>query len=115
MSYTFLQTGVKRGAAEVAAEVARRYAERVARNAAAGQADARASLGRDIAHVLLLQMNQLNADAIERLLSMLVADGFAFATVEQTLADAVSALDDDYFGPQGPHLARSRPALRSVR
>lgn len=92
---------VKRGAAEDAAEVARRYAERVARNAAAGRADARQKLGRDIAHVLLLHMNLLNADALDRLLSMLVVDGFAFATVEETLADPVYALDDDYFGPQG--------------
>jgi len=92
---------VKRGAAEDAAAIARRYMEKVARNATVGRAEARQKLGRDIAHVLLLHMNLLNADALDRLLSLLVADGFSFASAEETLADPVYALDDDYFGPQG--------------
>jgi peptidoglycan/xylan/chitin deacetylase (PgdA/CDA1 family) len=92
---------VKRGAAEDAAAVARRYVETVARNATVGRAEARQKIGRDIAHVLLLHMNLLNADALDRLLSLLVADGFSLASAEETLADPVYALDDDYFGPQG--------------
>lgn len=92
---------VKRGAAEDAAAIAERYVTAVARNAATSRADARQKLGRDIAHVLLLHMNLLNADALDRLLSALAADGFSFASAEETLSDPVYALDDDYFGPQG--------------
>jgi peptidoglycan-N-acetylglucosamine deacetylase len=92
---------MKRGAAEDAAAIAQRYVERVVRHAATGRAQARLKLGRDIPHVLLLHMNLLNADALDRLLSLLVADGLSFASVEETLSDPVYALDDDYFGPQG--------------
>jgi len=92
---------VKRGATEEAAAVVRRYRDTVARNAATGRAEARGKLGRDIAHVLLLNMNLLNADALDPLLADLAAAGFSFATPEETLADPVYALEDDYFGPQG--------------
>jgi len=90
---------MKRGAPEDAAAIAQRYVTAVARNAATIRADARQKLGRDIAHVLLLHMNLLNADTLDRLLSVLVADGLSFASVEETLSDPVYALDDDYFGP----------------
>jgi peptidoglycan/xylan/chitin deacetylase (PgdA/CDA1 family) len=86
---------MKRGAAEDAAAIAQRYVTAVARNAATIRADARQKL----AHVLLLHMNLLNADALDRLLSVLAADGLSFASAEETLSDPVYALDDDYFGP----------------
>lgn len=92
---------VKRGSPGEAAAIARRYREAVARNAATGRAEARRKLGRDMAHVLLLHMNLLNADELDRLLSSLVADGFSLATPEETLSDPAYALEDDYFGPQG--------------
>lgn len=92
---------VKRNAPRDAAAVAQRYLAGVARNAATGRADAREKLGRDVAHVLLMHMNLLNADVLEPLLSALLADGFSFATPDEVLADPLYALEDDYFGPLG--------------
>jgi peptidoglycan/xylan/chitin deacetylase (PgdA/CDA1 family) len=94
---------VKRDAPEDAAVIARRYLEGVARNAASGRAEARSKIGRDVAHVLLLHMNLLNADVLERLLASLAAEGFRFAEPAEVLADRVYALEDEYFGPRGPN------------
>jgi peptidoglycan/xylan/chitin deacetylase (PgdA/CDA1 family) len=92
---------VKRHAPDDTAAVARRYLEGVARNTAKARAEARSKVGRDVAHVLLLHMNLLNADFLEPLLSGLEKDGMRFATVDEVLADSVYSLEDDYFGPQG--------------
>ena len=93
---------VKRNAsAEAAAEIARRYLAAVASAAATSRAEAREKFGRDVAHVLLMHMNLLNADVLEPLLTALAADGFSFATADEVLADPVYALDDDYSGPLG--------------
>jgi peptidoglycan/xylan/chitin deacetylase (PgdA/CDA1 family) len=92
---------VKRGASDAASAIATRYLEAVARSAATARSEARRKLGRDVAHVLLLHMNLLNADVLERLLASLAADGFSFAGPSEVLSDPLYALEDDYFGPQG--------------
>lgn len=92
---------VKRKAPDDAAAIARRYLEGVSRNAAKARAEARTKVGRDVAHVLLMHMNLLNADVLEPLLSGLEKDGLRFAAVDEVLADSVYGLEDDYFGPQG--------------
>ena len=92
---------VKRNASDDAAAIARRYLDGVARNAANARAESRTKIGRDVAHVLLMHMNLLNADFLEPLLSTLEKDGFAFAGAADVLADSVYTLEDDYFGPQG--------------
>lgn len=92
---------VKRNASAEAAEIARRYLAAVAQNAASSRAEAREKFGRDVAHVLLMHMNLLNADVLESLLTALAADGFSFATADEVLVDPVYALDDDYFGSLG--------------
>ena len=92
---------VKRKAPDEAAAIAQRYLDGVARNTAKARAEARTKVGRDVAHVLLLHMNLLNADVLERLLSGLEHAGLKFAAVDEVMIDSVYGLEDDYFGPQG--------------
>jgi len=85
------------------------HMKRVARQA---RRTARDRFGRDVPHILLLHANQLNADHLDRLLSMLVAEFEArFITLDQALADPVYRLPDGYRGSQGlSWLYRAEPA-----
>lgn len=58
-------------------------------------------LGRDIAHVLLLHMNAINADTLDDLLKMLERRGYRFVTMDEALRDAAYAQPDTYVGREG--------------
>ncbi|MEM7489694.1 MAG: polysaccharide deacetylase family protein [Pseudomonadota bacterium] len=62
---------------------------------------ARAAFGRDVAHILLLHMNRINADHLPALLYWYAAEGWTFVTVEHALADPLYAAPDLYAGPRG--------------
>ena len=57
--------------------------------------------GRDIPHVLLLHVTALNADHIDKVLSLLQDRGYAFESLESVLGDEVYEQDDVYVGPVG--------------
>lgn len=57
---------------------------------------------RAIPQVLLLHANELNADTLETLVRELTVRGYAFATLEETLADPAYAHADGYNGRWGP-------------
>jgi peptidoglycan/xylan/chitin deacetylase (PgdA/CDA1 family) len=61
----------------------------------------RDALGRDVTHILLLHMNRLNADHLDRLLDWYEAEGWRFVTVDQALRDPIYAAPDLYAGPRG--------------
>lgn len=61
----------------------------------------RALFGREIAQVLLLHANNLNADHFGRLAEMYARRGYAFVPMEQALRDPAYASDDTYTGPAG--------------
>jgi peptidoglycan/xylan/chitin deacetylase (PgdA/CDA1 family) len=58
-------------------------------------------VGRPIAHILLLHMNALNADALDDLLGMFERRGYRFITVDEALRDPAYALPEGYAGPKG--------------
>lgn len=60
-----------------------------------------ALFGREIAQVLLLHANQLNADHFDRLAEMLARRGYAFVPLEDALRDPAYASEDTYTGPAG--------------
>jgi peptidoglycan/xylan/chitin deacetylase (PgdA/CDA1 family) len=62
---------------------------------------ARAKVGRDVSHILLLHANQLAADHLGDVLDALRADGFTFITLEEALRDPVYRMKDAYLGPWG--------------
>lgn len=72
---------------------------------------ARARVGRDIDHVLLLHANALAADHLDALLTMLEAEGFRFVSLERALRDPVYAEADDWVDSVGSSwLLRLAPA-----
>lgn len=85
--------------------------EHVARQAAHYREVARRKVGRDVAHVLLLHANALEADYLSEVLERLRADGFRFVPLADALEDAVYDRPDDYIGPEGlSWLYRMEPA-----
>ncbi len=62
---------------------------------------ARAHVGRDVRHILLLHANALAADRLDSLLTRIEAADGRFITLEEALSDSVYALPDRYAGPIG--------------
>jgi len=57
--------------------------------------------GREIAQILLVHANELNADHLGALLDRIAARGYRFVSLEETLRDPAYALPDDYVGAWG--------------
>jgi peptidoglycan/xylan/chitin deacetylase (PgdA/CDA1 family) len=62
---------------------------------------ARDKVGRDVAHVLLLHSNALAADHFGAVLTALEAEGAAWITLDEALADPVYARPDQHWGKWG--------------
>lgn len=62
---------------------------------------AQGSMGRDVKHILLLHMNQINADYLDELLTWYHDEGWDFITVEQAMTDPLYTAPDKYAGPRG--------------
>jgi peptidoglycan-N-acetylglucosamine deacetylase len=58
-------------------------------------------VGREIPQIILLHANQLNADTMPEMLSMLKRRGYAIVTLDQALKDTAYALPDSYVGTNG--------------
>lgn len=54
-----------------------------------------------MAYILLLHVNEINADHLGDLLDWYAAQGWTFVTVEEALADPLHAMPDLYAGPRG--------------
>lgn len=65
------------------------------------RAQARQLFGRDIAHVLLVHANGINADAFDALASALAAEGARFISLERALEDEAYRTADTYHGRAG--------------
>lgn len=94
-----------------AREIGAAFLDHVARTAAHYREIARQRVGHDVAHIILLHANALNADYLDQLLGRLHDDGFRFVPLEHALLDPVYARPDDYIGPEGlSWLYRFEPA-----
>jgi len=58
-------------------------------------------VGREFPQILLLHVNQLNADAMPELLSIMRRRGYGFVSVDAALKDSAYKLADEYVGPGG--------------
>ena len=58
-------------------------------------------MGREIPQVLLLHVNELNADHLPRLAEMIRGRGYEFLPLETVLRDEAYASEDGYIGPRG--------------
>jgi peptidoglycan/xylan/chitin deacetylase (PgdA/CDA1 family) len=101
-----------RGDRAEAERVGRAHVEHVVQAARHYRDVARERFGRDVAHVILLHANALNADWLGVALDALAAEGFRFVPLEQALADPVYEMRDGYVGENGiSWLYRVEPAV----
>lgn len=84
-----------------AAQIARDYLQHMKDQTLHFQSLAQSELGRDVKHILLLHMNQINADHLEALLDWYAAEGWGFISVQDALTDPLFAMPDLYVGPKG--------------
>ncbi len=92
---------VKAGDLQKAKGVAKAYLAHMKERTAHFQALAYTALGRDVAHILLLHMNQINADYLPELLEWYASEGWKFITLPEALQDPLYSLPDLYAGPRG--------------
>lgn len=105
---------LERGDAAEAELVGRAYVEHLVTMSRHYRDFARARFGRDVAHVLLVHANALNADWLGPALDAMAADGFRFVPLEESLSDPVYDEPDGYVGPDGiSWLYRVEPATPS--
>jgi peptidoglycan/xylan/chitin deacetylase (PgdA/CDA1 family) len=91
--------------------VGRAYVEHLVAAARHYRDFARERFGRDVAHVILVHANALNADWLGPALDRLATEGFRFVPLEQALEDPVYDLPDGYVGGKGiSWLYRVEPA-----
>ncbi|MEL6681559.1 MAG: polysaccharide deacetylase family protein [Pseudomonadota bacterium] len=89
------------GDKSAAEAIAGRYIEHMQEQTLHFQTLAQEVLGRDVKHILLLHMNQINADHLDRLLGWYADEGWTFITVGAALTDPLYAAPDLYTGPRG--------------
>jgi hypothetical protein len=58
-------------------------------------------VGRDIAQILLIHANRLNAEMTPKLLAMLKRRGYRFVSLEEALKDDAYRLPNEYAGKGG--------------
>ncbi len=62
---------------------------------------AKQSFGREIPQTMLLHLDELNADHLDAVLSLLEKRGYTFVSLDQALRDPAYATSDQYVGPDG--------------
>jgi peptidoglycan/xylan/chitin deacetylase (PgdA/CDA1 family) len=84
-----------------AARIGREYVAYMDRVFAFYEGQSTVIVGREIPQVLLVHASVLNADYFGRLASMMERRGYAFASLDDVLADSVYRSADTYVGPAG--------------
>jgi hypothetical protein len=92
----------------------RRYLDYLDHQISYSEQAALALFERPIAHILLLHVNQLNADAMPDLLALLARRGYSVITLEQALRDPAYQSRDNYAGPEGISWLRRWAYTRSI-
>jgi peptidoglycan/xylan/chitin deacetylase (PgdA/CDA1 family)/ketosteroid isomerase-like protein len=90
-----------RGDASLAAAVAAAYVEHIEESVDYYRSLSRTVFGRDVAQVLLLHANRLNADHLDALLLALERGGARFVPMSEAVRDPAYASRDSYVGRRG--------------
>jgi peptidoglycan/xylan/chitin deacetylase (PgdA/CDA1 family) len=91
----------RRGDAAAAARIADDYLRYMAEVFSYFEGISRRVTGREIAQVLLLHANALNAEHFDRVARMLANRGYRFVSLEEALRDPAYRLPDDFVGAPG--------------
>jgi peptidoglycan/xylan/chitin deacetylase (PgdA/CDA1 family) len=82
-------------------QLATAYVEYMTKVMARCELKSHALFGRDIAQILLLHANVLNADHFGELATMLQARGYRFVSIDDAMKDSAYLRPDRYYGPDG--------------
>lgn len=106
---------VEAGDAALQTRIADAYVAYMDSTAAYYEALSRELFGREIAQVLLIHANALNADHLGALLAMFERRGYAFVSLDEALADPAYASEDTYAGRAGMSWLQRWAITRGVR
>lgn len=95
------ENALDRGQSALADRIAREYVPYMARTFDYFERQSRALFGREIAQVLLLHANSLNADRFDELARMMEKRGYRFVSLEEALRDPAYGTPDTYTGAEG--------------
>lgn len=89
------------GDSAAADRIADQYLDHMQERTAHFRALGQEVMGRKVRHILLLHMNRINADHLDRLLAWYASEGWTFVRVEEALADPLYSAADIYAGARG--------------
>ena len=92
---------LERGDQELQSRVVKDYIRHMEEMFAFNEKLSMETLGYEVPQILLLHMNALNADHIDKLLAMVRRRGYRFVTTAEALTDPAYAVRDTYIGPRG--------------
>jgi peptidoglycan/xylan/chitin deacetylase (PgdA/CDA1 family) len=96
------QAALARADTALTARVAAAYLDHIDEAFVYFETRSREVVGREVAQVLLLHANRLNADLLDPLLSRVRARGYRFVELAEAMEDPVYAREDPYLGRGGP-------------
>ncbi len=92
---------LKAGDKAAAAKIGREYIEHIKERTHHFDSLATALTGREVKHILLLHMNELNSVYLDSLLTWYESEGWKFITPQEALTDSIYQMPDRYRGRWG--------------
>jgi peptidoglycan/xylan/chitin deacetylase (PgdA/CDA1 family) len=99
------------GAADVAAKIGEAYLAQVDAGFEYAERASVDVFGREIAQILLIHCNELNARTLRESLARIRARGYQFITLDEAMRDPAYERPDTFAGPGGTWLSRSAAVL----
>jgi peptidoglycan/xylan/chitin deacetylase (PgdA/CDA1 family) len=106
---------IEAGDATLQAHIAEAYVAYMDSTAAYFEGLADELFGREMAHVLLIHANALNADHLDRLIAMFRGRGYRFVSLDEALEDPAYASEDTYTGRAGMSWLQRWAIARGLR
>jgi hypothetical protein len=102
---------LRSGAADIAAKIGDAYLAQVDAGFEYAELASVDVFGREIAQILLIHCNELNARTLRESLARIRARGYQFVTLDEAMRDAAYDRPDTFAGPGGTWLSRSAAVL----
>ena len=102
---------LRSGAAETAAKIAAAYLEQVDAGFEYAERASTEVFGREVAQILLIHCNELNARTLRQSIARMRARGYRFIALDEAMRDSAYDRRDTFAGPGGTWLTRSATVL----
>ena len=102
---------LRSGAAAVAEKISEAYLAQVDAGFEYAERASTEVFGREVAQILLIHCNELNAGTLRQSIARIRARGYQFVTLDEAMQDPVYDRPDTFAGPGGTWLSRSATVL----